>query len=136
MAKTGLYGWDDDMVNVYINGYSNSGGCDGIHQLLLGSGASQVTLLHELGHGLSLKHTHAEDYCDDTLIDLPSWDAEDIAQNNPGATAKEIKETYHNVMSYHIHGDNRKYLTECQIDRISDTLQKPEYSNLFYQVRK
>jgi hypothetical protein len=131
LAKTGKFGWQDNMVNVYINGYSNSGGCDNASYLFMGSGSYQTTLLHELGHSLRLRHTHEEDHCDDTLVDQSGWSIEDITQNNPSATAKQIQETYYNVMSYR--GEDRKYLTKCQVDRISKTLQDVRYSDLLYK---
>jgi hypothetical protein len=125
IAKTGKFGWRNTMVNVYINGYffGTGGGCDDLMQLFLGHRTDSGVLLHELGHGLSLRHTHEEDLCDDTLIDNSEWSNLEIALHNPGATTQQIRETAYNVMSYH-NGEKAIYFTECQLNRMSDFIKK------------
>lgn len=126
--------WRDDAVNVYING-STSGQFGGYAKFpndnrifILAQNSKQTGFLHELGHNLDLRHTHASDSCSQTLNDDPDWTYPDeISQQNYGkdydqltaAQQQMIDWTFFNVMSYH--GDlARVVLTNCQLARISD----------------
>lgn len=121
-------------------------------------------ILHECGHFLGLPHTHTgqayllaavplripctfEDPCatcpiveagddgiSDTLPDNSCWDRATLTARNPGATDKQIDDTFLNIMSYH--GDDaaprdpvtgritgpadRSILTSNQLDVMND----------------
>ena len=110
--------WHDDAVNVYLND-SRSGVCsfvaDGKPLVLVGAGAYQELLLHELGHYFDLRHTHTAD--NDSMVPPGAWQdgdgltetlADDAdatpAQTNakyPGNTQDQRDDLIFNLMSYH-----------------------------------
>jgi hypothetical protein len=126
--------WRHDAINVYINGatsgqFAGYAKFPGDNQIfILRQTSGQMIFLHELGHNLDLRHTHASDSCSDTVEDDPAWSyPNEISQQNYSKdyaqlTASQqalIDQTYFNVMSYH--GDlSTNRLTACQLSRMSD----------------
>lgn len=111
-ANTAQFHWRTDAINIYLNNQT-AGGCsfpgDG-HIIFLGSSNREWVFIHEIGHFMSLEHTHAgerfenqngsdcddDDPCancvtriagnddlSDTLPDNSCWDTRDeVAQGN------------------------------------------------------
>jgi hypothetical protein len=107
--------WHDDSVNIYLNNGS-SGRCCGsfLNTIFIGGSAYDELLIHELGHFLSLQHTHGnfnedgdlDDWNDgdgfsQTLADDPDATAADIAAQYPGASQATVDALSRNIMSYH-----------------------------------
>lgn len=137
----GRYAWNNNAINVYVNGGTQGGICSfpGDHNIVIVGGRAigpGQTLLHEIGHYFNLVHTHEDDLVD-TLADNPSWDLDQIANNNFGvnyamlspAQKAQVDDVMLNLMSYHgtIGGSvvptgsiYQSRLTEQQLDRWAD----------------
>lgn len=148
-----LYDWNFSAINIYIN-TANSGlmcGFQNSQVIVIGGGdANRAAVhLHELGHFFGLCHTQGcsngccdgsgpgSDGLDDTIVDLPCWDRDEIAQHNFGENynqlssdeQNDVDNVLFNVMSYHSALQNcgmnntsfAGRLTEHQLDRWSDT---------------
>jgi hypothetical protein len=131
MSDPTTYHWRSDAVNVYITAGDDSAVSDfppNNNIILVCQGISDTTIAHEVGHILSLRHTHDPDgdYCSDTIMDNKDWTQDDIASNNFGAPYASLSDTqkaqvdqvWWNVMSYH-NTDARYVLTSCQMARQS-----------------
>jgi hypothetical protein len=114
-AKT-TWKWHDDAVNIYLND-SRSGFCSspggGRRAITVGAGAYEELIMHEIGHFLSLGHTHSgdgdgdlDDWADgdgfsETLADDADADPADINARYPGETQATRDNLIFNIMSYH-----------------------------------
>ena len=133
MADPSRYHWRNDAVNIYITAASDSA----ISKfppdndiILVCQSIFNTTIMHELGHSLSLYHTHETccggDGCDDTIEDNDRWDRDDIALNNFGQVYAnltsgqkyQVDMVWSNLMSYH-NGDYRWMISNCQHDKMS-----------------
>ena len=140
------YAYRPDALNIYIN--NTSSGVSGGHLPLIGdvifAGAAGywTLLIHEIGHGLGLCHTHGcacNDNCTnvsddiaDTVTDSDSWtSANNVAMANFGVTYNslnanqrlQVDNVWRNIMSYHNNDDNTNRLdrfTHDQWERIVD----------------
>jgi hypothetical protein len=137
--------WRDNAINVYINntssGYCSSPGNGSA--IFVGSAAYDTLIIHEIGHYMSLAHTHSgeqflnsdnspcnnqcscakqlggtSDGFADTLPDNECWSRSDMVAANPGATTAQIDNTFLNIMSYHLPQDR---FTSGQLDAWADT---------------
>ena len=137
--------WRDNAVNVYINntssGYCSSPGNGSV--IFVGSAAYDTLVIHEIGHYMSLAHTHSgeqflnsdnsacgsecscakliggtNDGFPDTLPDNECWSRAQMVAANPGATTTQIDNTFLNIMSYHLPQDR---FTPDQLDAWADT---------------
>lgn len=142
-----------DAINIYINN-SSSGYCSfpgGGTIIFAGSQAYDTLLIHEMGHYMSLAHTHAgEQFRDsdnsscaaancscailipgtsdgfaDTLPDVDCWSRAQMVAANPGATTTQIDNTFLNIMSYHLPQDR---FTADQFDAWTDGANSPRFS--------
>ena len=146
-ASRALYAYRDNAINVYINN-SASGICCGAGNglIFIGREDGHITPLHEIGHLLGLPHTQGYgcngccpdvNCCDapgndglpDTILDLPCWDRNQIAENNfpayPNLTEAQwaqVDDVWLNIMSYHYGFFNncRERLTSDQLDLLTD----------------
>jgi hypothetical protein len=139
MAAPTTYHWRSDAVNIYITGAPGAlaGGIADFppnnNIILLPQYVWDNVIAHEVGHILSLYHTHEtccyanKDACDDTLSDSTSWTQDDIAMNNfsglhynqLNAVQQDlVNQTWFNVMSYH-NGNTALRLSPCQMNRQS-----------------
>jgi hypothetical protein len=155
-----VFRWD--AVNVYINGSTGSGNSavflpDQI--ILIGQGGRSTVVPHELGHYFGLWHTQGrlcgrceeppaknvpalQDICSkfadtdeipDTILDLPCWTTNQIAQTNftrdyialTPAERAQVDGVFFNLMSYH--EDARDRLTAGQIVRIAFNANGPRF---------
>ena len=134
--------WNPNALNIYVNN-SSSGQCSfpgSGFSISLGRSVGPGTVLHEIGHFFNLKHTHTNDYADNTnpatftLSDLRDGDTlVETALDNPNITnvnqlcmahfnkaytnaspAEQavVNSAYENVMSYH----NENVLLSVQMD--------------------
>ena len=130
-ANPTAYHWRTDAINLYITAANDSAISDfppSNNIVLLCQGSSLTTVAHEMGHILSLWHTHQPtgDYCSDTLADDQTWNRDDIALNAYGqfytnltsAQQYQVDMVWGNLMSYH-NPDFRWMLSPCQMDRQS-----------------
>lgn len=128
VAHQAAYGWRTDAINIYINGGNGSAVSyypPNNDYILVNQNIFDTTVAHEMGHSLSLRHTHDESAmpCGDTIEDESSWNQDDIATNAFGvfynacsqAQKDQVNLVYSNLMSYH-DGDNRSLLSPCQMD--------------------
>lgn len=108
--------WHDDAVNIYLNdsrsGYCSSPGSSR-RTITVGAGAYEELIMHEIGHFLSLAHTHSGDGdgdlndwadgdgFDETLNDDADADPADINARYPGETQATRDNLIFNRMSYH-----------------------------------
>jgi hypothetical protein len=145
-----LYAYRTDAINVYVNN-SSSGVCCGVNNGLVftGNEDDHITPVHEIGHMLGLAHTQGsgcnsccpdplgccdtpgDDGIADTILDLPCWTRDMIAQNNFGNTYNNISaarqdqvdDVWLNIMSYHYGSFNNhlERLTPGQMDKVGDT---------------
>jgi hypothetical protein len=149
-----------DAINIYINN-SSSGYCSfpgGGTIIFAGSQAYDTLLIHEMGHYMSLAHTHAgEQFRDsdnsscsaancscailiagtsdgfaDTLPDVDCWTRSQMVAANPGATTTQIDNTFLNIMSYHLPQDR---FTSDQFDAWTDAANSPRFSVLTGRTR-
>jgi len=149
-----------DAINIYINN-SSSGYCSfpgGGTIIFAGSQAYDTLLIHEMGHYMSLAHTHnGEQFRDsdnsscsaancscailipgttdgfaDTLPDVDCWTRPQMVAANPGATATQIDNTFLNIMSYHLPQDR---FTSDQFDAWTDGANSPRFSVLTGRTR-
>jgi len=130
-ANPTAWHWRNDAINMYINAGTSSAISDfppDNNIILFNQNIFDTTMMHEVGHSLSLYHTHESggDGCSDTLPDDDSWTRDQIALNAYGhvyaeCTASQrilVNNTWENLMSYH-DGDNRHIITPQQNDRMS-----------------
>ena len=134
LADPVTWAWRTNSINVYVTGSGSAWSSKPPNNeiIIMGQGVFDMTLLHESGHNLDLRHTHNDggnDGCDDTINDDSAWTSiDDMANNEYGKdyvllTVEQqyiVDMTWHNVMSYH-DKQNRNRLTPCQKDRISGT---------------
>lgn len=149
VASPATYRWRTDAINVYITGVGVGAGYADFpatnYVFLSGTGTNTALmlaqncannpscLLHEIGHVLSLWHTHqagtvGSDECPDTILDNNAWrnNRELISTNNFGtdyasltpAQQDQVDLVYNNVMSYHTSEPQLRFST-CQLDRLS-----------------
>ena len=136
IADKARFLWRENAVNVYINGGTSSAISDfppnnNIIFMNQGCANTPSCILHEMGHTLSLAHTHETttadgDYCDDTIADNKDWTKNQVAQNNFGCLFADctpvqqeaVALTYNNVMSYHVDEPQTRF-SPCQMNRIS-----------------
>jgi len=138
-------------INVYISNAPSFGGVEaGIPEMpILGDlivlrvGANRHVLLHEVGHGMGLDHTHGPcNFCDecklidpegslddniaDTIPDSACWNKDTVGYKNfniltynlLNATQQvQVDNVWYNLMSYHI---NKPLLTHDQWERLVD----------------
>ncbi|MGE3181737.1 MAG: hypothetical protein AB7N71_08910 [Phycisphaerae bacterium] len=112
-ANPGMYAWNSDAVNIYINNNNVAGTCVFPSRQLsvigpTASSQAEVTL-DEIGHYFNLCHTHGcqcgccdpfeEGTCNtvpgddnvlDTLPDLPCWTSNEIAEHNFGVDFADL----------------------------------------------
>ena len=149
-SNTVLYAYRTDSINVYVNN-SSSGVCCGANNGLIftGNEDDHITPVHEIGHMLGLAHTQGsgcnsccpdplgccdtpgDDGIADTILDLPCWTRDMIAQNNFGNTYNnvsvarqdQVDDVWFNIMSYHYGSFNNhlERLTPNQMDQVSVT---------------
>jgi len=138
LADKATYLWDDNAVNVYINGFwagsaiSKFPPTNDIILMNQNCGNTPSCVLHELGHSLNLAHTHETawtngDACADTITDNSGWTRDQISQANfsknyadlSAAQKDQVDLVWNNVMSYHTNEPQLR-LSPCQMDRISD----------------
>jgi len=135
-ANPTTYRWRNDAINIYINGANGSANSafppdNDIIMMNQGCTNTPSCILHELGHSLSLMHTHEpcctnQDLCADTISDNQNWSRDQIAQNNFGTTYNNLNATqqdqvnlvFNNVMSYHV-SESQLRFSVCQLDRAS-----------------
>jgi len=133
-ADPTTWSWRTNAINVYVT--ASGGSAYSLYppennMILFGQGCTNTPscLVHEMGHSLSLRHTHESggDDCDDTLADSSSWSSkDDMANFNYGsdyASLTDIQQdnvdmTWHNIMSYHTGSPQLRY-TDCQKDKAS-----------------
>ena len=149
-----------DAINIYINN-SSSGYCSfpgGGTIIFAGSQAYDTLMIHEMGHYMSLAHTHnGEQFRDsdnsscsaancscailipgttdgfaDTLPDIDCWTRSQMVAANPGATTTQIDNTFLNIMSYHTPQDR---FTSDQFDAWTDGANSPRFSVLTGRTR-
>ena len=142
LASQAVWRWNGNTINMYVNG-SSSGQCSFVgsgSSISFGGSVGPGTVLHELGHIFNLRHTHTNDYTNNTnpliftLADLAdgdglvetAFDNPNITNNNQlcvalfnkaytNASAGEqavVDSAYENVMSYH----NENVLQSVQMD--------------------
>lgn len=107
--------WHDDSINIYLND-SSSGWCSSPGNgdiIFVGAGAYEELIIHEIGHFLSLGHTHPKEDDEDvddwgdgdgfsqTLNDDRHASAADINAEYPGETQATRDNLILNIMSYH-----------------------------------
>ena len=109
--------WHDDALNIYLND-SRSGICSfpgDKSVILIGAGAYEELIVHEMGHFFNLRHTHGGDNdgmvptgwwsdgdgLSDTLPDDPDASAAQINAKYPESTQWERDNLIRNLMSYH-----------------------------------
>ena len=109
--------WHDDSLNIYLND-SRSGICSfpGDNSVIVvGAGAYEELIVHEMGHFFNLRHTHGGDSdgmvpplwwsdgdgLSDTLPDDPDASAAQINAKYPASTQWERDNLIRNLMSYH-----------------------------------
>ena len=142
---TNRFQFRDNAINIYIVGSSTQGSCAcGPNQdsdiIVLSQDINpDWVILHEIGHYVDLAHTHngqqesddgtiacvnlrpGDDGINDTLPDNSCWTRSNLAANNPGATAKELDETFFNIMAKHGSTPGfRTTLTSDQLDVMTD----------------
>jgi hypothetical protein len=136
VASPTTYRWRTDAINIYINGGTGSAiskfpPTNDIILMNQSCGNTPSCILHELGHSLSLYHTHEpcctnQDLCADTITDNSGWSRNQIAQNNFGTTYNNLNAAqqdqvdlvFNNVMSYHTSEPQLRF-SLCQLDRTS-----------------
>lgn len=133
IAAPGIYLWRTDAINIYINGGTGSayGSFPPDNDIILmnqSCGNTPSCILHEVGHNLSLLHTHqtGDDGCSDTLADNKTWTKDQIALNAFGknyasctaAEQDQVDLVFSNVMSYHTSLPQVR-LSVCQLDKVS-----------------
>lgn len=114
-ASRATWHWHDDSINIYINDTS-SGVCafpGGGNAILIGAQGYVELIIHEIGHYLSLRHTHNGDNDGDlndwgdgdgfseTLDDDSDASAADINDRYPGQSQQVRDDLIFNIMSYH-----------------------------------
>jgi hypothetical protein len=149
-SNSTLYAYRTDRINVYINN-SSSGVCCGAGNGLIftGNEDDHITPVHEIGHMLGLAHTQGsgcnsccpdplgccdtpgDDGIADTILDLPCWTRDQVAQNNFGNTYNnltagqrdQVDDVWLNIMSYHYGNFNNglERLTPGQMDQVAVT---------------
>lgn len=138
LADKSTYRWDDNAVNIYINGYwfgsaiSKFPPTNDIILMNQNCGNTPSCVLHELGHSLNLAHTHETawtngDACADTITDNSGWTRDQISQANfsknyadlSAVQRDQVDLVWNNVMSYHTNEPQLR-LSPCQMDRISN----------------
>ncbi|MCF7734126.1 MAG: hypothetical protein K9N23_20750 [Akkermansiaceae bacterium] len=108
--------WHDDAINIFLND-SRSGFCSSPgssrRTITVGAGAYDELIMHEIGHFLSLAHTHSGDGdgdlndwadgdgFDETLADDADATASDINARYPAETQATRDNLIFNRMSYH-----------------------------------
>ena len=121
--------WNNTAVNIFVNN-SRSGQCSFPEQgktISLGAGIGRGTVIHELGHFFSLRHTHPldndgklENWGDgdglpETLTDEADASVTDAQAYHAGQPASLINDLVNNIMSYH----NENELLPIQMDLLS-----------------
>jgi hypothetical protein len=148
-----LYGWRQNAINIYINEGTDGAVWNTRDMIILGpqivdKGWMQ---LHEIGHYLTLVHTHGpfddpaigkkgvghsepgDDGLNDTIWDLPTWDKNKISKYNFSKKYKKLNKeekrmvdnVTQNIMSYHFKKPieaKQIQLTEGQLDRLTYAL--------------
>lgn len=115
-ASKTLWKWHDDAINIYLNdsrsGYCSSPGSSR-RTITVGAGAYEELIMHEIGHFLSLAHTHSGDGdgalndwadgdgFDETLNDDADAEPADINARYAGETQATRDNLIFNIMSYH-----------------------------------
>jgi hypothetical protein len=142
LADMATWNWNGSTINMFVNN-SSSGQCSFVGSgtsISFGGGVGAGTVLHEVGHFFDLRHTHANDYTNNTspliftLADLADGDGlVETALDNPNITNNNqlcvalfnkaytnasageqvvVDSAYENVMSYH----NENVLLPVQLD--------------------
>ena len=141
-----------DAINVYLNNFKGRSVASGRPDvlflgdlILLNQSGAWDTLLHEIGHTLTLKHTHGgcndpddcgsrwrdDDGCDDTLFDYPYTNRNAIAVQNFGSITlsddqwRQVDDLFRNLMSYHDPTRADCRLTHDQWEKIVDVCNDP-----------
>jgi hypothetical protein len=131
MADPVRFYWRNNAINFYITGSGATAISDfppNNNIVLCGQACFDTTITHEMGHSVSLYHTHDYygDECSDTLPDNEDWDRNQIAVNAYGVpysvldTARQyqVDMVWSNIMSYH-NLDDRCMISSDQLDRVS-----------------
>lgn len=155
----GKFQYRPNRINVYINGRVGRSAASGDQGLLLvgdrillnqpnsTNDHDYLTLLHEVGHTMSLMHTHGacndpadcgnrwrnDDDCVDTLPDYAYTSRDEVAQHNFGNTYSnlppsqqwQVDNLFRNLMSYHEPLTNDLRITHDQWERIVDCVNDP-----------
>lgn len=146
------YVYRNSALNIYLN--NNSAGYSGGHLpqlgdvIMVGARSGPTTMLHEIGHGMGLCHTHGclcdddcegvSDLIDDTLGDSDKWtDRNQIATNafnrpylwlNPDQR-RQVDDTWENLMSYHVSNTNLvNRFTHDQWEKMVDVSNKEKWN--------
>lgn len=146
------YAYRPDAINVYINNHAGRSVASGRPDylflgdlILLNQGPGWDTMLHEIGHTLSLKHTHGpcndpddcgfrwrdDDGCGDTLYDYPGTNRNAIAfynfhTNNLTVDQwRQVDDLFRNLMSYHEPTQADCRLTHDQWEKMIDLCNDP-----------